>query len=99
MIIHKLNLLAAPLLLVVWAIDVYLFLAGVRLILGRFSKPWCQRACTWLQAFTDPLPHALCRWLGRRRKRPFSPRLSWVLVIFVGVAARYLIIVLVLSIP
>jgi len=99
MIPYKINLFATPLLLLVWAIDVYLFLAGIRLILGHFSAPWCQRACTWLQAFTDPLPRALCRWLGRKRRRPFSPRLSWMFVIFTGIAARYLIIALVLSIP
>ena len=37
MIIYSTSLFAAPVMLLVWAADIYVFLASVRLILGRIA--------------------------------------------------------------
>ena len=96
MIIHT-NILVAPLLLIAWAIDIYVFLACLRLLLARF--PGAAGVFQGLQAITDPLPLATGRMLNRRLTRPVSPWLPWLIVILGAVICRYLLISLVLLVP
>jgi uncharacterized protein YggT (Ycf19 family) len=49
------NILALPLVLLLWAIDVYVFLLSARLVLQHIRAPWTGRANIHLAAFTDPI--------------------------------------------
>ena len=61
MIINTTNILAAPLLLAIWAIDIYIFLVCLRLLLSRFAGNPAAQVCQGLRVITDPLPMAVDR--------------------------------------
>jgi len=92
MIIHRLNLFAAPLLLLVWAIDAYLFLACVRLGCSLFKGASVARLGAALQPVTDPLPQAIARWLSGHLKRPVRGWVGWLLVFLLGTVLRQLLL-------
>ena len=79
MIIHTNNIFAGPLILLVWAIDLFLFLCMVRLFLSRISGDMAKRACAGLEGLTDPVPRAVQGWLSVVRKHPVPAWPPWVL--------------------
>ncbi|MDI6451318.1 hypothetical protein [Anaerobaca lacustris] len=95
--IHIFNLSAGPLVLIVRLIDVYLFVASVRLLLEQFEGASVLAACRTLQRFTDPLPRALHTWLTRRRRRPPPTWAAWLIVFLSGLALRYLVLAIILT--
>jgi uncharacterized protein YggT (Ycf19 family) len=96
MIIHTTNILVAPLLLAAWALDVYVFLACLRLLLGRFAGPAATNVCQGLGVITDPLPLAVGRVLARRSAAVLPSWLPWLIVILAAVILRYALVGLVL---
>ena len=80
----NMSIFALPVLLAIWAMDLYLILASIRLILPQIHGDRSNRWCTTLQQFTDPIPMAAHRWLSARRARPVPNWLPW-LVVGVGV--------------
>ena len=97
MIIHRLNLFAAPLLLVVWAIDVYLFLACIRLGCNLFKGSGAARLRGTLRPVTDPLPEAISGRLSGHLRRPVPLWLSWLLVFLLGMVLRQLLLLAALA--
>ena len=97
MVVHTTNILALPLLLVVWAIDAYLFLACIRLGCSLFKGSGAGRLRTTLQPVTDPLPEAISRWLAWHLKKPLPLWLSWLLVFLLGMVLRQLILLAALA--
>jgi hypothetical protein len=89
--IHPVNILVAPLALVLWAIDIYVFLAGIRLIAGRLSGPKAAEVCSWLRQATDSLPHGVEVWMAAHTARPVPRWLPWVVVIVAAILVRNLI--------
>jgi len=90
MIIHT-SIFALPLLIVVWSLDLYVFLACIRLSLSRFGGARAQAACAWLRQVTDSIPQRVELWLARR-SRDYPPKwVPWVIVMAGCIALRYLI--------
>jgi uncharacterized protein YggT (Ycf19 family) len=97
MIIHTTNILAAPLVMLIWAIDVYLFLVCIRLLLGRIDTASAAKVCHGLRSITDPLPMAVQRAVAQRRGRPVPSWAAWLIVILATVTCRCLIVGLLFS--
>lgn len=98
MIIYTTNILAAPLILVVWCIDIYLLMASLRLFLGNFHSKQCITIRLALQKFTDPLPQTLSIWLSTRCGKSLPNWQSWFLVIAGSLVVRHLMVLLVFAV-
>ena len=94
--IYTTNILAGPLILIIWCIDAYIFLASVRLILGRLRATTLAQVRVNLQQFTDPLPQSLHMWMSARLRRPLRPWMSWAIVLFGCIVLRHVLIWIVL---
>jgi len=86
------NILALPVVLTLWALDTYLFLATTRLILRHFTTPAANRYGSVLGQLTDGVPRLvdslLCRW----RQRPSPSWLPWLIVLGTGVVIRQILV-------
>ena len=89
MIIHTSNPFAVPLMFGIWLIDTFVFLACMRLVLGRITGEWPGRVAAGLAPITDPAPQALGRYFDSRRQRETPTWLPWLCVLVAAVAARY----------
>ena len=65
MIIHTTNVFAGPLILMIWAIDIYLLLASVRLITCQLQNTCSSRFCRGLELLIDPVPEAVGRLIAQ----------------------------------
>lgn len=90
MIIYPLNILMLPLLLIVWAIDAYLFIAAVRW-LSRQIAPESALASR-LQQITQPPVHRISNWLSRKVNPQAASWLSWVILLLGLFVIRHAII-------
>ena len=98
MIIYTTSIFFVPLLMIVWAIDTYLFLLCIRLILSRIPSMRTYRLYQCLVSLTDPIVEFVRQRLTRFRQKPISNWIPWFAVLFVGLMARYLLIWIVVSI-
>ena len=98
MIIYTTNIFNVPLLLLLWIIDCYLFLAVVRLLLHGRKEPKLVATCSALRTVTDYLPHAVHGWMSSRWIRPPPSWLSWLLVISAAIIVRHLLAGLIIAI-
>jgi len=98
MIIRTTNILAGPLVLLIWVIDVYLFLACIRLILSRLPSTQNSRFCHGIKLFTDAIPEITCNYLLKYRRKPVPAWMPWAVVIVAGVVARHLLIWIIVSV-
>jgi hypothetical protein len=95
MIIHTTtNVLALPLALCIWAVDLYLLLACVRLVLGKWTGETAARICHGLKPITDPLHIAVRRWLQGHSDKPIPGWAPWAILIGAGLVLRHLLIAL-----
>ena len=95
MTIHYVHILALPVLLLIWSIDLWLLLASVRLILGWI--PAAGRACQALSRLTDPVPQVVHGWLSRRGHKPVPTWLLWLIVLLAALVVRHLLVWSVIS--
>lgn len=95
MIIHSLNILVFPALLVVWILDIYVLTIGIRLILSRI--PAAGGVCQGLRRFTDPIPDAIGSWLTAKFHKPVRAWIPWVLVGLASLLIRHMLILIVFS--
>lgn len=86
------SIFALPVLLAIWALDLYLLLAAIPLILSRISGDRPNHWCMSLRQFTDPIPMAIHRWLMRRRTTPIPGWMPWLIVILGCLVLRHLLI-------
>ena len=94
MMIYSTSLFAAPVMLLVWAADIYVFLASVRLILGRVAGARDSQTFCCLQHLTDGLPQRVERLLCRESLA--GPTwLPWGIVMGGAIVLRHLLIGLV----
>ena len=82
--------------LMIWALEIYLFLTALRLITGNLSGDWARRTCAALQPITDPAPQAVGRWLAARWKDRVPGWLPHMLVIAVAVLGQQVLAALIL---
>ena len=97
MIIYTHNILTAPLLIAVWCIDLYLFLAAIRFVLITMQGTQSNGLHLFLQRLTDPIPLAIHRRLIRRRTTPIPGWFPWLIVVFGCLVLRHLLIWIVLK--
>ena len=92
MIVHSSNIIAAPLAMAVWLIDIFVFLACMRLILGRITGEWPGRVASGLAPITDPIPRALGSYVNSRRQRAMPSWAPWLCVLGGAVMTRYMLL-------
>ena len=92
MIVYTVSMFMLPLAFLAWAIDVYLFLAALRLILPLFSAPWVKRVCRPLKNLVDPVPNAIRRWLENHKDDPGPAWLPWIITLGGGIVLKHLLL-------
>lgn len=92
MIIYTTNILAVPLLLVVWAIDMFLGLSALRLLMGRNHALKNHPAGQALVYLTDPIHQAVAQRLAAWRGRPLPSWASWTILIIAATAVQQLLV-------
>lgn len=97
MIIHASNILATPFFLLIWAIDIFMFLCILRSLLGRIPGDTAKRACTGLEGITDPIPRAAEGWLVSARRRPVPAWVPWAFTFLGAFVIRQLLAWIVLK--
>ena len=91
MIIYTNNIFAGPLLLAVWAIDIYLLLVSLRLITAQIPSISKSGFSRNLRQFTDPVIDVVRRKLTKYR----VPWLPWLIVILSGLVIRQVLIAII----
>ncbi len=91
------NILAVPLVLTIWALDMYLFLLMVYSVLTRLSGERASQLRICLRPFTEPLPQAVRRWLGQHTTKPVRRWVPWAVVICGGLIVRHVLVLLIVS--
>jgi len=71
--IYTTDILALPLLMLAWSVEVYLFAAGLCLILGRLLTVRDARLSLALREIVDPLPQSVASRLSQWRHKPVFP--------------------------
>ena len=84
------SILALPIL----AIDLYLLLAGVRLITSRI--PVTAGASSSLAGLTDAFPNLIGSWLTRKRRKSIPRWLPWLIVAVAAMIIRQLLFLMIL---
>lgn len=91
MIIHT-NILALPLILLVWVLDAYLLIAFVRLVLSRVSGMQSKPLYLSLQQLTDGIPSRVNRWIAGWRDVSNPSWLPWLVVLVSLIVIRHLVV-------
>ena len=91
--IYAINLFGLPFLIVIWLIELYLFLASVRLVMSKI--PTARQSNFYQQAklLTDFIPDAVRQKLGKFKGKPMPSWLSWFIVIVSGFIIRQVLTV------
>ena len=89
------NLFSLPLLIMIWLIEAYLFLASARLIVARIPSAKQTYFCQNLKLLVDFVPEALRRKLAKWKDKSIPLWLSWFIVILSGFILRQALIVMV----
>ena len=87
--------IAGPLILLLFFLDLYMFLIVARLVLRQFPVVEPAAAFMAIRAVTAPIPDSLGRWLARKRDSPTPRWLPWLLVILACLVARHLVLMLI----
>ena len=89
------SLFNLPLLIVIWLIEAYLFLAAARLIVAKIPSAKQTYFCQNLKLLVDFVPEALRRKLAKWKEKSIPPWLAWFIVILSGFILRQALIVIV----
>jgi hypothetical protein len=91
------NPFALPLLILIWSLDAWLWLASLRLILDKLPSVRINHFCQSLRQFTDPLPNAVNRWISLWTRKPIPTWFMWLLTLVAVIVLRHLLISFVMS--
>ena len=91
MIIHT-NILALPLILLVWALDAYLLIALIRLVLGGVRAMQSKPLYLCLQQLADGIPNRVDRWIAGWREVSNPSWLPWLVVLVSLIVIRHLVV-------
>ncbi|NLX15200.1 MAG: hypothetical protein GXY44_16350 [Phycisphaerales bacterium] len=95
--IHLTNIRMLPLALALWAINTWLFIASLRLLLGQLSATQHSRFCLCLAELTDPPIMAVHQQMLRWLQRSIPAWLPWLLVFSAVVIARHLLLLFIIN--
>lgn len=98
MIIHSTSIFASPLIMMIWVIDIYLFLASVRFVASQYPRTRNSRVCQGLKLIIDPLSNAVDRKLARLRRKSSPVWMPWLIVIVLAFFARHFLIWVVIAV-
>ena len=93
MVFYTTPLIAGPLILLLFFLDLYVFLTVARLVLGQFHAVEPTAAFMAMRTVTDPIPDSLGRWLATKRSKPTPRWLPWLLVIMASLLIRHVLLV------
>ena len=97
MVIHTTNIIAGPLVMVVWLIDIYLLLISIRLLTSRLKGMFFDRLCKNLKPITDPIPQIIHHKIVRYRHRQVPEWISWLIVLSVLFCVRHGVVWIIVS--
>ena len=89
------NILAVPLVLTIWAVDVYLFLLLARGILSHLPSERTNRLRSCLEQLTEPLLQIVKRRLQRHAAKPIKPWVPWAVIALAVLIIRHLLVMLI----
>lgn len=92
------NIFALPLLLLAGSLDLFLFMAGLRLVLGRIEATRNSRLCMALSELVDPIIHAVHRAMSNLVGQPIRPWSLWLIVIGTALVIRHCLMRLIIAI-
>ncbi len=82
------HVFSLPLLICIWLIELYLFMAVARLILSKVPSAQPTHLYQNLKLLVDFVPNALHRRLARNREKTIPSWTSWFIVILSGFIIR-----------
>jgi hypothetical protein len=91
------NPFALPLLILIWTLDAWLWLACIRLILDKIPSVRMNIFCQSLRQLTNPLPNTINRWFSRFTRKLMPAWLKWSTAIVAAIILRHLLILFVMS--
>lgn len=86
------NILALPLVLLLWSLDAFIMLASARLVLGQLAADWAGRLSRSLAPLTDWAPDHLRRIGAHWFKRSIPSWAGWVIVIGAAMILRNVLV-------
>lgn len=86
------NILALPVVLLLWSLDAFVMLASIRLLLGQLAADWAARASSGLAPLTDWAPDNLQRLLEGKFRFPVRSWVAWAVVIGVALVLRHVLV-------
>ena len=92
MIIFRTSVMALPIVLLVWALDSYMFILALRLILGSARSIHSSRFYLALPQLTDGAAHRVDAWLARVRGKSNPAWLPWLVVVTTLVLVRHALV-------
>lgn len=90
------SVIALPFVLMLWAVDTFIAIVALRLILDGLGGARAGRFKDCLHGLTEPVRLTLCR---RVPGVPMADWLMWFLVIVAGLTLRRLLVALILALP
>jgi hypothetical protein len=97
MLIHTTHILAVPVMIILWTIDVWIFLMAIRPILSILPYPVCTQLSHNLHLLSDPIVFRLNRWMRTRLHRSTPAWAGHALLLAIFVLIHHLLIWLILS--
>ena len=89
------NIFSLPLLILIWLIEAYLFMAVVRLIVARIPNAKQTHLCQNLKLIVDFVPETLKRKLSWCKNKSIPSWMAWFIVLLSGFIIRQILIVIV----
>ena len=85
------------LLILLWSINAWLFMATVRLLIDKFSSNPSGKICQCLSEIVDPLPNRIDRWIFSGTKQRIPAWLTWVTTFVALIIVRHFLILFIIS--
>ena len=95
MFIFTTNLFSFPIIILIWLIELYLFLAATRLVMAAIPSTKESHLYQQLKLLTDFVPNSLSQKVGKCKDTPISSWLSWFIVLTTAFLLRQLLIVII----
>lgn len=86
------NPFVLPLLVLMWFIDIWLWLASIRLILDQLPSFRTGSICQYLKQLTDKLPQVIGRSVSKWIQKQMPPWLTWVVTVASLIMIRHLVL-------
>ncbi len=90
--VYTTNILAVPLVVAVWAVDMYLMLLLARVVLSGLSNSRAGKLHDRLRPLTDPPMMVVQGCLERHSTRPIKRWVPWAVVVTCGITVRHMLI-------